>query len=283
MLDYHIHPNFSIDAEDFTMEEYCKRGVELGLKEICFTPHFEFDPLRKHLDWFARLHGEVVHIGDRWLEEYFKEGIQLQKQYAQQGITVRLGLEVGYDLGLEEAIAKIVSAYPFDLVLGSVHCIDHIAISSEQESSKYLPGTVIEAVVTKYYQILAHGVDSGLFDVVAHLDLYRRHGTKYFGEQVNKAYQGKLEPILEIMAKKGLGLEINTSSLKQGQDDFYPSKEIIELAWEKGIRIFTTGSDAHRLRELGQGLAQAEAILRKIGTTPSIFSQRKPLNNLSNS
>lgn len=277
MLDYHIHPNYSIDADDFTMEEYCKRGLELGIKEICFTPHFEFDPVREHIDWFARLGGKVVHIGEKWLEEYFREGRQLQERYSQEGIEVKLGLEIGYDVGLEEAIGKVVEAYPFDLVLGSVHCIDHVAISSAKESSGYLPGTDMDDVVTKYYSTLARGVESGLFDVVAHLDLYRRHGAKYFGEQVYQAYQGHVEPILESMAQKGLGLEINTSSIKQGQKEFYPSKEIIKLAWEKGIHIFTTGSDAHRLGELGQGIEQAENILKEFGGIPASFSQRRPI------
>ncbi len=279
MLDYHIHPNYSIDAEDFSMEDYCKRGLELGLKEICFTPHYEFDPVREQIDWFARLGGKVVHIGESWLDEYFREGRQLQERYSQEGIAIKLGLEVGYDVGLEEAIAKVVEAYPFDLVLGSVHCIDHVAISSAQESSEYLPGTNLDDVVTKYYKTLARGVESGLFDVVAHLDLYRRHGAKCFGEQAYRAYQGYVEPILESMAKRGLGLEINTSSIKQGQNEFYPSKEIVRLAWEKGIRIFTTGSDAHRLRELGQGIEQAENILREFDCVPASFVRRRPVTD----
>lgn len=279
MQDYHIHPNYSIDAEAFTMEEYCKRGIELGLKEICFTPHYEFDPVREHIDWFARLHGKVVHIKDRWLDEYFSEGRQLQERYSKEGIQVKLGLEIGYDVGLEAAIAKVVDSYPFDLVLGSVHCIDHVAISSVKESNVYLPGTNMEDIVSKYCHTLAQGVESGLFDIVAHMDLYRRHGAQYFGEQVYSAYRGYVEPILESMAKKGIGLEINTSSLKQGQVEFYPSKEIIKLAWEKGIRIFTTGSDAHRLRELGQGIAQAFDILKNIECAPTSFSQRRPINN----
>lgn len=57
----------------------------------------------------------------------------------------KAGLEVGYDLGLEKAIERVVKSYPFDFVLGSVHSLEHIAISSKKESRFYFPGRQLEA------------------------------------------------------------------------------------------------------------------------------------------
>lgn len=275
MLDYHIHPDYSIDAEPYSMEDYCIRAVELGLEEICFTPHFEFDPARAHIDWFVRQKGKIAGIGGNWLEEYFQEGYRLRQVYRDQGLVIRLGLEIGFDWGLEEAISRVTQAYPFDFILGSIHCIDHVAISSAAESAAYLPQTNLKAVAEKYYRVLLEGVKSGLFDVTAHLDIYRRYGQRYFGDAVNDVYRMWAEPIFSEMSRRGVGLEINTSSIKQKQKEFYPPEDVVRLARKQGVKIFTTGSDAHRLSELGQGLASAETIIAGVGCRPARYAGRQ--------
>ena len=45
MTDYHVHSDYSQDAEG-SIFDYCRRARELGLEEICLTPHFEIDPVR---------------------------------------------------------------------------------------------------------------------------------------------------------------------------------------------------------------------------------------------
>ena len=41
--DYHVHPDFSIDAKG-SLREYCDRAIELGLSEIIFTTHVDSSP-----------------------------------------------------------------------------------------------------------------------------------------------------------------------------------------------------------------------------------------------
>ena len=40
--DYHMHSNFSNDSKA-DMEDMIKRSIDLGLKEICFTDHVDYD------------------------------------------------------------------------------------------------------------------------------------------------------------------------------------------------------------------------------------------------
>ncbi|MDY0395746.1 PHP domain-containing protein [Virgibacillus halophilus] len=42
MFDYHIHSDFSADCET-PMEETIRHAIEIGMKEICFTEHIDFD------------------------------------------------------------------------------------------------------------------------------------------------------------------------------------------------------------------------------------------------
>jgi histidinol-phosphatase (PHP family) len=46
-------------------------------------------------------------------------------------------------------------------------------------------------------------------------------------------------------------MEINTSPLRKGFSEPYPSKNIIDLYIKKGRAHFTIGSDAHCTRDIG--------------------------------
>jgi len=60
--DYHVHPDYSIDASPVKIREYCQKALELGLAEICFTTHIELDPVRREKDNFVNLNGEKVPV-----------------------------------------------------------------------------------------------------------------------------------------------------------------------------------------------------------------------------
>lgn len=276
MIDYHIHPDYSIDAEPFSMADYCRKAVDLGLREICFTTHCEFDPLRKHLDWFVRCRGEVVPMHPAgWLDTYFAEIEECSASFAGQGLAVKAGLETGYDLGLERDIENVLCQYPFDFVIGSVHCLDHVAISSNRESGAYFAGKEPGEVARTYFTTLLEAVQTGLFDVIGHLDIYRRHGAKFLGPDISAVHREYIADILDQMAKSGTGLEINTSSLRHGQGPFCPGQEILSEAARKGVRYFTVGSDCHRIGELGQGVSEAVNLAKKCGLSISVYEKRK--------
>jgi len=276
LADYHVHPGYSMDAEPCSIEQYCQRAVELGLQEICFTTHFECDPRRKHIDWLVRLNGRY-HPMDRWswIDHYLHDIERAKGIFKSAGLKVKAGLEVGYDVGLEAVIEELVTNYPWDFILGSVHCLNHIAISSGRESPFYFRGRTAKQVCLDYYKILQEAVSTGFFDCVGHLDIYRRHGLDYLGEEINQAELEHAERIFKQISRQGMGLEINTSGRRKGQD-FFPSGRLLKLAKECGITIFTMGSDAHRISELGQGLVQATELLHTHGLCLHSFEKRIP-------
>lgn len=270
--DYHVHPDYSIDALPIKMRDYCFRAVELGLREICFTTHFECDPVRRHIDNFVFLDGKKHPADDlTWLDSYFKEIEDARKEFGTDGLKVRAGIEIGYEPGQERKIEKVLRTYEFDFVLGAIHCLDHIAISSIQESPRYFRSHSISEMQKDYFNSLKLAVETGLFHCIAHVDLYRRYGIKYYGHEILTVHQGAIEPILKKMAQLNIGLEINTSSLRRGSKEFHPSKEIVSMAVEAGIKIFTVGSDAHSLEDLGGYIDKALAFLDKFKLSNHIF------------
>ncbi|MDD4239262.1 MAG: histidinol-phosphatase [Desulfotomaculaceae bacterium] len=279
MYDYHVHPGYSIDAEPSGIDEYCTKAAAIGITEVCFTTHLEVDPQRKHLDWFVRVDQRIVPMDDLvWLDVYFRDIENARRKWSARGLKIKAGLEVGYELGLEKVIERVVRGYPFDFVMGSVHCLDHLAISSYKESNLYFPGRQLKAVVGEYFRVLSEAVSSNLFDCIGHLDLYRRHGCRYWGADILHAHEEFAEPLLKSIAARGMSLEVNTSGLRRGLNDFHPSRDIIEMAVNLGVRLFTVGSDAHRLADLGHGLESALELLTGYGIGPVSYLLRQPVH-----
>ncbi len=258
--DYHIHPDYSPDADGVKIIDYCHRALELNLEEICFTTHLEFGP--------------PGSAQPDWLENYIAEIREAQEEFRPQGLKIKAGIEVGYRRGYEKEIERIVKQYPFDYVLGAIHDLAGYSIASAKESPAYFAGRDIRAVRQEYFSLLEEAVKSGLFDAIAHLDIYCRYGIKYFGSQISTIHRGIVEPILQEMSGRKMALEINTSSMSKNLKDFHPSKEIIALAKKAGIKIFTVGSDAHRLNSLGRHIDAALALLEAFGLKNHVFTRR---------
>ncbi len=258
--------------------EYCREALARGLVEICFTPHLEVDPRRRHIDWFVRVDGKIEPMeSERWLERYFQDLEEARKEFSSAGLRVKAGLEVGFERGAEAAVEKVAARYPFDFVLGSIHCLEHQAISSRRECREYFAHKNLDAVAKDYFGALKEAVDSGLFDCIGHLDLYKRYGGEFFGREINDLHRGRVEDIFRAMARKGTGLEVNTSSRRRGLTEFHPSTDLLALAKKAGVRIFTVGSDAHRKKDLGYCTREAVQLLKEMGLRVCAFVLRKPV------
>ncbi len=273
MIDCHIHPDYSPDAEG-SIAEYAERALELGLTEICLTPHYDCDPVREGEDQ-VRVRGEMVSVYSPWLESYFGEVEKVRLQYPQ--LTIGVGLEVGYSPEAEGHIGEILRSHSFDFVIGSVHLLDHLALTVEEESRLIFGGKSARQVVQRYFELLERAVKSRLFDVVGHLDIYRRYGLSYYGDAIMETHQGLVEELLAEMGRGGIGLEINTAGWRHGQKEPYPSLVLLKRARARGVARLTIGSDAHRIRDLGHGVQRAVNTAKAAGYDAiCTFHRRNP-------
>jgi histidinol-phosphatase (PHP family) len=266
--DYHVHPGYSLDATG-TVDQYCARALELGIWEICFTTHYDSDPHRKEIDPFVQVDGEIVPLSEESVGRYIDDVRSAAERYRPSGLTVRAGLEVDYAPHIEEKLRHELARFDLDYRLGAVHCLDHIAISASNEAERYFMTKSAGEMLSEYYQVLTRAVESGLFEVIAHLDIYKKYGLGFYGKEVMTGHQGLVEPVLDLMAEKDVGIEINTGVLRKGHEEFCPGLEIVKLALEKGVKIVAYGSDAHKVDQLGEGIHEAygnvEELKRKIG------------------
>jgi histidinol-phosphatase (PHP family) len=191
--------------------------------------------------------------------------------------VVRAGVEVGYELGLEGTISDFLQRWPFDFVLGAIHVLDHIAITAGEELEEFRRSLMprgAEYLASRYFEYVRAAAGSGLFDCVAHLDIWRKYVVPEAGEGFVRAVEPLVEPMVRAVARSGAGLEVNTSALRRGQSEPYPSRDILMLAVESGVRTFTVGSDSHSPEALGAGVRDATELLRGLGITPARFARR---------
>ncbi|MGY5860840.1 MAG: histidinol-phosphatase HisJ family protein [Candidatus Thorarchaeota archaeon] len=274
MIDYHIHPNYSIDAEG-RIDEFCRTALERKFREICFTTHLDTDAARK--DAYVIVRGKRVDArSSSWLEDYENSIRMAGDQYKGQGLEVRLGVEVDYYPGVMDHLPERFHDTEFDLVMGSAHLVNNLAISVKEESHEFFSKHNLEQMGNIYFSLLGDCVESGLFDVLGHLDLYRRFGEAFYGGKIRSLWKAHVSELASVMKRFNVGFEVNTSSLRKGMDEPMPESSLVAALKKEGIETVTVGSDAHRPSDVGQGIEIALKVIKECGfDSPSSFERRR--------
>ena len=227
--------------------DYARRGVELGFTEIGFSDH---SPMKRDDfdDW---------RMFNRQLDEYVEKVRRAQREFPQ--LTIRLGLEVDYLPGHEDWIRDLAARHPWDYFIGSVHYVSEgWAIDNPNKLSEWKKRDSFE-VWTIYFDLLARAAETGLFEIIGHADL-----PKKFGHRPTQDCTPLYERFLTAAKKHNCAIELNTAGLRKDCKEIYPSRQILELAFAKGVPI-TFGSDAHKPEEVGMNFPEAMQLARSVG------------------
>ena len=109
--DFHLHTSFSGDS-DTPMEEMILRGIGLGLNEMCFTEHNDFDyPVSP-----SEPEGFFELNPDAFLCEFLK----LRDKYTSR-IHLRFDAEIGLQPHLAQRNSAFAKAHDYDFIIGSSH------------------------------------------------------------------------------------------------------------------------------------------------------------------
>jgi len=259
LADYHVHPDFSIDAEG-SLDEFCMAAVKAGLAEVCFTTHYDTDPNIPEDVRSMRIGGKLQPVSDKTVAAYLEAVGEANEKYFPIGLQVNAGIEVGWYSGCEEEIAALFAKFPFTYKLVGLHDLDDDCFCYHKTANDCFSKHTLDQFADRYFGYIKEAAQSGLFDSIAHLDVYRRFGLAYYGDEILEIHRGRIEPIFEIMSANETGFEINTSGFRHGLDQFYPTMEIVNLARSMGVRIAAIGSDAHKPEDVGGNLESAAQI-----------------------
>jgi histidinol-phosphatase (PHP family) len=235
MRDYHIHTPFCKHAHG-EMAEYIESAIEKGIVEICFTDHI---PLP---DGFDANHRMAIED----MDDYFEEIRRLREMYPD--ISILTGIEADYIQGYEKYLEDFFSRYPLDLALMSIHFVKGWPNNAWVFSYSYTEQS-ISRIYHSYFQAMCNGINSGLFDVIGHMDLVKRPNFPIMDKNSED-----VQKVLDCVSKQNMGIEINTSGLRKSISETYPSYDIIERIAAKGIPMII-GSDSHSPQQLGSHFA----------------------------
>ncbi len=273
MIDYHIHPNYSFDSQG-SVDEFCEVALQKGMKEIAFTTHVDTDPATN--DCFISVGGKAIDVrSNEWIEDYESTIHSAADKYAEHGLIVLMGAELDIYPGVINNLPERFLSTDWDLIIGSMHLIDHLAISKKEDADIIYSRYNLETFGKIYFSILQDVIETSMINILGHIDLYRRYGEEKYGERINEIWELYITELTRKMIRHNVGFEINTSSWRKGMLEPHPSKKIIEALVSGNIGTVTVGSDAHRPEDIGDGVVEAARILKTFGLRPSTFRKGK--------
>ena len=257
MFDYHMHSRVSFDGQSDALDMALAAKAR-GLKEICFTDHIDREiNVEKEL---------MVFDQQIYCDTY--EPLEVP------GLKIRRGVEYGLKVGCKDQIREDLKRYPFDFVLGSVHFVKEQDVYLEP----YWRGKAQEEAYREFMEESLRCVrEHEDFDVLGHLTFICKARANPTRELIRyEDHREMADEILRELARKGKGMEINTSGVDRC-GGYLPTADFFRRFKELGGEIVTIGSDAHHVDRVGQYSREACEILKDIFGYVCTFEGRKPV------
>lgn len=250
--DYHLHSSFSGDS-DTPMEEMIQKGIDLGLTQMCFTEHHDFDyPI------MAEFPAGFFELNP---DSYLYDFLKCKEKYADK-IKLCFGVELGMQPHLSRRNAAFAKAHDYDFIIAS----SHLCNGQDPAFPAFYEGKSQKEGYREYFESILDNLKVfSNFDVYGHLDYVVRYGPGRDEGYSYEQHQDIIDAILEKIISIGKGIEINTKGLSKGLRDANPCTAIIRRYKELGGEIITVGSDAHMPEQIAAHFDRAAAILSECG------------------
>lgn len=265
-FDSHSHTHFSSDSQCDPVD-LCEAAIEAGLIGIAITDHMELSPWQRDSilsDWPK-------------IQASFQTIQELKRRYAGR-LHICAGIELAEENRHLSEMTEVVRGLPFDVVIGSVHILRGDPAYSVIDFSEYSESELID-FLDRYFTEMAELVETGDFDVLAHLDCPLRYVVGKYGRAVDMTrYDDIIGKILQTVVRRGIALEVNTSGWRGALNRTMPGFDILKRYYAMGGRRITLGADAHRADRVGNGFTEVAPLLQAIGfRTACYFMNRIPI------
>ena len=259
--DFHMHTEFSSDSET-PVRDMIEASIQKGLKTICITDHEDYDyPME-----------EGFAIEDH--EKYIHTILEFREEYKDR-IDIRVGIEIGLQPHLGEYFHGLISKYPFDFVIGSLHLVKGYDPYYGEIFEEMTDEEVYRQAFVETAECIRAIPD---FDVLGHIDYVVRYGRHQAKEYSYERFRDEIDEILRSVIEAGKGIELNSSGLKYGLGFCHPHPDILKRYRELGGEILTIGADGHKPEHIAYDFAKAEEVLKACGFKYyTEFQARKPI------
>lgn len=246
-VDYHVHAMGHAEYRHTEADLMCflREASRKGLCEIGFADH----------DYYATDFNLPLI---RSLSSLFPS------------LNVRQGIEIDFHPERVGEIDRLIAGYPYDFVIGSVHCAGSFIFDMPDSLPGYA-GRDIAELYRDYFRLVAAAACSRRFDIIGHLDVIKVFGFRPPGPVLPLAEQA-----LSAIAASRTVVEINTNGMYKPAAEMYPSKDLLQECFDRNIPI-TLSSDAHAPENVGRDIALAAEQAVAVGYRRVVgFAGRKP-------
>ncbi|HEY7930690.1 MAG TPA: histidinol-phosphatase [Acidimicrobiales bacterium] len=271
MLDYHLHlwPHaesstwFQLDQ----IAAYCDEAARHGVRELALTEHANrFVQVRDVVGpWWLRQGHEptssvMAAYWDFHARSSLDEYVELAQRAKDEGLPVKIGLEVDYHRDQMDELSALYRDYPFDVLIGSVHWIDAWGFDDLDNEVTMREWALrdVERCWDDYARAMEELAATGVVDVLAHPDLIKVAG---FLPTAPQMYWDRLS---EAARAAGLAVECSSAGWTKPIGEQYPAEGLLDRFVAAGV-AFTTASDAHRLEKVSARVEELAALLEARG------------------
>ena len=222
---FHVHTYRCKHAEEIPDEAYVKKAIAMGASGILFSDHTPFpgNPFGNRMDM-------------EQLQEYLDTLHELREKYADK-IRIRAGLEIEYLPSFHGYYEELRANPRLDFLMIGQHMYEvrpgyySFNLTSAEKNEREHAGCV---------EGMIQGIESGLFDIVAHPDrCFKRK--KEWSEELTSLSRS----LIDAACAAGMKLENNLESMKRKHNY---REEFWALVPDSADIV--VGTDAHSIEEL---------------------------------
>lgn len=271
------------DYSEQWLDYYLQRAKQLDLKEVGIVDHlYRFRETKAYFEGAIDINDQtsIGKMQYSWLNNVATQSMDAfvtlienaKKRWASEGVQLRLGIEADYFVGQETALKELLSDFPWDYVIGSVHFIDGWGFDNPDMQSRF-EEFELKNLYTQFYETVEKMIQSKLFDFVAHLDNLKVFNYRVDDESFNEYWY---EKIAGCLAKTNTATEINAGLFyRYPVKESCPAPSFLQKLIEFDVPI-TLSSDAHYPDDVGTRIAEHRQILLDAGVTQiATFKNRK--------
>ena len=211
---------------------------------------------------------KVIYLGVPLYEKWVNEA----KEKYKDKIKVLLAYEVDFLNGF--MLDEILNA-DVDYLIGSVHFLQNKNEMWGFDNPEFIgvyKSVDIDKIWEDYFDAIEAMAKTNYFQIVGHLDLI-----KVFKFLPKKDVRLIAKNALKQIKKSNMILELNPAGLRKPIEETYPSKALLEEAFNLGINI-TFGPDAHSVEHVGFGYSEISSLAKELGYTKCATFYKKEMN-----
>lgn len=248
LIDGHIHLENGALSVEYVMR-FVEAGVKMGLDELHILDHthrfIEFAPMYENLkkashyqkEWFDKKHPQPLKDYHRLIAEMKQMDLP---------IKIKWGLEVCYTPEAKELLRELLTAYPYDFIIGSIHSVDGLLFDMPFSKEILWEKYSVDSIYRRYYEIMEDMITSDLFTQIGHPDQL-----KLFRYEPGYDLTATYERIAEAAYTHDVYMENNTGiHYRYHHPDIGTNSKLLNILKARGVKIMTA-SDAHVPEHVG--------------------------------